>query len=372
MNGQIPDFRKSKKNFINNDNRLRENAESIIELRKRNGLENLVGGLQCIIINTEPELQRPAVAELLRYTGFNYLTGFENDDIRAFILNANQSADIMITSRKKAQNNFLPFNQFPKSKKFPNTRLETFVFETKNLYRYTEIQKSLGVKFLTDEIVEAEGFLFIQTLPSKFTGNSIGFIEWKGDKGAYSAFKGTKKLDWNFEKPHRKYLSNISYLDHAATRVRAEDRDPAIIEFMSMTSYNFKFAIYVEELNSITNVARLQGEKFALVFTSGVSPYISDQDSGPTEKYVHNYGPRVHHLAFNTENIEYTFEALRQDGMEFLVNLVGSPEEGLKQTFSVASPNTMIVNEYIHRYGNFDGFFTRSNVAILTGATGKQ
>jgi hypothetical protein len=358
--------------FINTDERLRDKAAAIIESRKHNSLEKLVGGLQCIIINTEYERQKLAITELLSYTGFRYHTAFENDDIRACILKVDNSADIMLTSRKKTMNHFLPFNQFPKSRNLPNTRLETFVFEVCDLRKYVEIQKSLGIAFLTDDVIEADGFIFIQTAPSKFTGNSIGFIEWKGSKGVYSAFAGTKTLDWRFDKPVRKYLGNISYLDHAATRVRAEDRDPAILEFMSLTSYNFQFAIFVKELNSITNVARLDGEKFALVFTSGVSPYVNDDISGPTEKYVHNYGPRVHHLAFHTESIENAFDALRQDGMEFLVNLVGSPEEGLKQTFSIASPNTMIVNEYIHRYGGFDGFFTKSNVAILTEATGKQ
>jgi hypothetical protein len=28
--------------------------------------------------------------------------------------------------------------------------------------------------------------------------------------------------------------------------------------------------------------------------------------------------------------------------------------------------------EYIYRYGDFEGFFTRSNVTLLTGATARQ
>ena len=58
--------------------------------------------------------------------------------------------------------------------------------------------------------------------------------------------------------------------------------------------------------------------------------------------------------------------------MKYLLDLVGSPEEGLKQIFSMPSKNTLLVTEYIHRYGDFDGFFTRSNVANLTAATDKQ
>jgi len=164
----------------------------------------------------------------------------------------------------------------------------------------------------------------------------------------------------------------VKELDHAATRVRSEDRDAAIIEFMELTDYNFDFAIYVERLNSITNVARLSPTDYAMVFTSGISPYVSDEVSGPTERFVHNYGTRVHHIAFRTEQIEDTFSALKDDGMEFLVDLVGSPEEGLKQTFTVPSEDTLLVTEYIFRYGDFDGFFTRSNVTLLTEATWNQ
>jgi hypothetical protein len=58
--------------------------------------------------------------------------------------------------------------------------------------------------------------------------------------------------------------------------------------------------------------------------------------------------------------------------MEFLLYLVGSEEEGLRQIFSVPSPHTMLVTEYIQRYGGFDGFFTRSNVELLTKATEQQ
>ena len=141
---------------------------------------------------------------------------------------------------------------------------------------------------------------------------------------------------------------------------------------MELTNYDFKFAIYVKIFNSITNVARISKKDFAMVFTSGVTPYIDDKSTGPTEKFINKYGPRVHHLAFHTENIEDTVHQLDEDGMRFLIGLVGSPKEGLKQTFSQPSPNTLLVNEYIHRYGDFDGFFTKENVTLLTGATEKQ
>jgi hypothetical protein len=77
-------------------------------------------------------------------------------------------------------------------------------------------------------------------------------------------------------------------------------------------------------------------------------------------------------MAFITEDIEQTFECLKSNGSEFLIDLIGSEDEGLKQTFSKPSKYTFLVNEYIYRYGDFMGFFTKDNVSKLTGATDNQ
>jgi len=356
--------------FRNSDEYLRTKIVSVLEDRKKFGLEGLVGGLNCIVINTEPGKQKAAVEEFLKYTGLEIAEAFEDSDFRTIVLKAERSADFLIRSRK-AENPFLQLNQFPRSRQVPNTRLETFVFKTTDIGRYVSIQKDRGIDFLTEDIIKTDNFYFIQTVPSKYTGNSIGLIQWHRNEGIYASSE-SRPLDWQFQKPNHSGLKNIKYLDHAATRVRAEDRDAAIIEFMNLTNYNFDFAIYVKVFNSITNVARLSSKDFAMVFTSGISGYVDDEKSGPTEKFVHNYGPRVHHIAFWTEAIDETVSTLGNTGMSFLLDLVGSPEEGLKQIFSSPSENTLLVNEYIHRYGDFDGFFTRSNVTMLTEATGKQ
>ena len=357
--------------FKASDEFLKEKVAKMKDTRKSLGLEGLVGGLDAIIINAEPNRQRVAVEELLRYTGFNFESAYETDTKRVCVLKRSGSADILVTSRLKNENPFVDFNLFPKSRNLPNTRLETFVFKVSNIEKYVSIQKGRGIKFVTPDIIETETFWFIQTLPSKLTGNSVGLIQWKKQKRNYLD-QNARILNWELNKPEKDYLDNIGKIDHAATRVKAQDRDAAIIEFMSLTNYDFDFAIYVKTFNSITNVARLSKTDFAMVFTSGIAPYINEQTSGPTEKYIHNYGTRVHHVAYKTEKIEDTFAELKKDRMRFLIELVGSKNQGLKQTFTEGSPNTLLVNEYIHRYGDFDGFFTKSNVTLLTEATKKQ
>lgn len=357
--------------FKANDDSLRQRANLTISTRKSLGIEGLVSGLDSIIINTEPDKQKLAIKEIISYTGFNFETAMENNEKRIAVLKREGSANILVTSRLKGENPFFTFNDHSKSKHLPNTRLETFVFEVSNIKKYTQIQINNGIEFLTPKITETEQFWFIQTKPSRFTGNSVGLIQWKKQKGNYFDSKN-KLLDWSFAKPEKEYLNNIGKIDHAATRVKATNKDDAIIEFMSLTNYNYDFAIYVKAFNSITSVVRLSKRDFAMVFTSGISPYINSKISGPTEKFIHNYGPRVHHIAFDTKQIEDVFFELGKNGMKFLVNLVGSKKQGLKQTFTVASSNTLIVNEYIRRYGDFDGFFTKNNVTLLTAATEKQ
>jgi 4-hydroxyphenylpyruvate dioxygenase-like putative hemolysin len=357
--------------FANSDDYLKREVPRVLEERKKLGLEGLVGGLDSVIINTEPSQQRAAVEELLRYSGLEFATTFQDDRSQTCVLTSLGGANFLVRSKRDAENPFADFNNYPKSQHLPNTRLETLVFQTTDIEKYVSIQKSRGVGFLTDDISAAGDFSFIQTIPSSFTGNSLGLIQWMGGRRNY-ATSGSKTLNWSGTKPRKDYRKNIKELDHAATRVRATDRDAASIEFMELTNYSFDFAIYVKLFNSITNVARLSPSDFAMVFTSGISPYIGDHESGPTEKFIHNYGTRVHHMAFRTEDIENTFNALKENHMGFLIDLVGSPEQGLKQTFSEASAHTLLVNEYIHRYGDFDGFFTKGNVTLLTKATEVQ
>lgn len=353
------------------DTRLQEEVDKLYSEKREAGLVGLVGGLEAVIINVEPHLLLAASEELLRSTGHDFADAFRDPQYTTVVLRKEGSCDLILRARLRGKNPFQRRNLQPKSRHLPNTRLETFVFRTRDIEEFVSIQRSRGVSFLTDGVIDGAEASFIQTAPSVYTGNSIGFITTHGKGGSYRTPE-SKTVDLELVKPDRGYLSKINHLDHGATRVRAEDRDAAMLEFISLTDYAFDFAIYVKDLNSITSVARERGSDFAMVFTSGISPSRSLEVLGPTEKFVFNYGPRVHHIAFQTEDIEETCAALVEDGTEFLIGLVGSQEEGLKQTFTQPSANTLLVNEYIHRYGDFDGFFTKKNVTLLTEATDRQ
>jgi hypothetical protein len=367
--------------FRNSQVFLEREAPRLVEERRKAGLEGLVGDLACVILSVEAKSQRAAVEELQRHTGFrlcgvydgpNYVTAvLQLAEEAAALSGATPPADILIRSRHRpGENPFLAMNDRPKSRHLPHTRLETLLFETFDLEAYVRLQRSRGVRFLTEEIVRTDTYSFIQTVPSERIGACYGFMEWHG--GRRYSFAGGREVPWGLPAPAGAHRRDLGRLDHVATRLRARDRDEAILDFIRLTNHNFAFSIYVEGLNSITNVTRRSRHDVGLVFTSGIRPYISDEESGPTEKFVNNYGPRTHHLAFATGDIERTFGALRDDGQTFLIGLVGGPQEGLHQTFSNPSPHTLIVTEYIHRYGGFEGYFTLSNVTALTGATDRQ
>lgn len=356
--------------FRNDDSVLLARVDTVLHTRKRLGLEGLVGGLETVVVSVEPDRMKSAAADFLNTTGYYFGTSFEGYGAEGCVLCLPGSADFMLRARKGGPNPFAAEPTGPKSAHLPHTRLETLVFACHDLPRFVEIQKARGVRFLSPEIIRSDCSLFIQTEPSRHSALSYGFVQWtRGGRQYLNA--DVREAGWSLPKPDRAHLRNVGVFDHASVRVHAKERDDAIVEFLELTNYEFSMALYVDNLNSITNVARYAGDPYAMVITSGLGEAAPGQE-GPTEMFIKNYGRRIHHLAFRTENITATFAGLKDQGMEFLVELVGSQEQGLKQTFSKPSAETLMVNEYIKRYPGFDGFFTKSNVTLLTKATENQ
>jgi hypothetical protein len=177
-------------------------------------------------------------------------------------------------------------------------------------------------------------------------------------------------------------------LDHLATRIYSQNREAAILEYLSLTSYYYWGSYDISDQNSSTNVTKSthfnnELESPAKVFTAANHPYFVNhllQLPSPTEAFVRNYGPRLHHIAVAVSDghiqgkahIDYVVDVLRDCGQNFLLDVVGSEEEGLKQIFSSASEYSSLIIEYVQRFGDFQGFFTKGNVARLTHAAGVE
>jgi hypothetical protein len=177
-------------------------------------------------------------------------------------------------------------------------------------------------------------------------------------------------------------------IDHLATRVYCQNREVAILEWLSLSSYYYWGSYDIKDQNSSTNVTksvhhRSEIRSPAKVFTANNTPYFVnhlEKLPSPTETFVRNYGPRLHHIALavrdgetdGRENIEHVVKQIAAQGRDFLLDVIGSKEQGLKQIFSSASEHSSLIVEYVQRFGDFDGFFAKDNVAELTHAAGVE
>lgn len=205
--------------FRNDDGLLRQGDEAVLAERRRLGLDGLVGGLEAVIIGLEPDRLGEAAAEMLGRTSCVPAGAFAEAGERCCVLDSPNGVRFLLRTRSGV-NPFREHNLGPKSVHLPNTRLETFVFRCQDLDRYVTAQAKRGVRFLTPEPVDTDAFRFIQTVPSRYTGNSIGLIQWKGAPGRFR-HSGCQDLDLGLDKPDKPHLRKIFELDHAATRVHA-------------------------------------------------------------------------------------------------------------------------------------------------------
>ena len=162
-------------------------------------------------------------------------------------------------------------------------------------------------------------------------------------------------------------------IDHLATRVYSQNREAALLEYLALSSYYYWGSYDIKDQNSSTNVTKNirqtpESNSPAKVFTANNHPYCVnhlDKLPSPTENFVRNYGPRLHHMAVvvkdgqtnGRENIDVVVDAIISQGKGFLLDTVGSREEGIKQIFSSASDFSSLIIEYVQRFWRFSRIF---------------
>jgi hypothetical protein len=232
--------------------------------------------------------------------------------------------------------------------------------------------------------------------PSPYTQNMIGYMERPMDgirvyhHGHCVILPSAQAAnDRGKEMQERLGIKDLILpIDHLATRVYSQNREAAILEYLALSSYYYWGSYDIKDQNSSTNVTKNirlvpESNSPAKVFTANNHPYCVnhlDNLPSPTETFVRNFGPRLHHMAVEVkdgqsngrENIDIVVDAISAQGKGFLLETVGSREEGLKQIFSSASDFSSLIIEYVQRFGDFQGFFARDNVAQLTFAAGQD
>jgi hypothetical protein len=232
--------------------------------------------------------------------------------------------------------------------------------------------------------------------PSPYTQNIVGYMERQTDNirvyqhgNCIILPQAQAANDRGKEMQERLGIKDyLCPVDHLATRIYSQNREVALLEYLGLSSYYYWGSYDITDQNSSTNVTKsaheLQESRSpAKVFTANNHPYCVnhlDQLPSPTENFVRNYGPRLHHIAVEVkdgqvngrEYIDLVVDAIAGQGKGFLLETIGSRNEGLKQIFSSASDFSSLIIEYVQRFGDFQGFFTKDNVEKLTYAAGME
>jgi hypothetical protein len=374
----------------------------LLEDRDRIGLTEMIRQVDAMMINVEPGCSVSYVSELALMTPYHYLVTLESESHWTHVLRIDMnSPDILVREVKCPDYHgiFRSLNEvYPAGAHKPNSRYMGEIFRVTNLHEVVELQKAREIRFFNQDQIrklELPGNMAI-VKPSPYTHNIVGYWERpEHEIRVYALGNSLIRDDVNQGYLNAKAIQKslgleelILPVDHLATRIYSQNREVAILEYLSISSYYYWGSYDIENQNSSTNVTKsihYPNERLspAKVFTAANNPYFVNHLVGlpsPTENFVRNYGPRLHHIALivadgetsGKSNIDYVVEAIRANGKDFLLDVIGSKEEGLKQIFSSASEHSSLIVEYVQRFGDFDGFFTKKNVAGLTEAAGVE
>jgi len=374
----------------------------LLEERDSIGLTNMIHEIDAIMITVDPGHSVRYIAELALMSPYHYLVTLESENHWTHVLRVDMDHPDFLVREVKDPNIrgiFRSLNEiYPIGSHKPNSRYMGEILRVSDLHGVTQLQQERDFRFFSQDQVrklEMPGNLAISK-PSPYTHNVIGYIERPEDQlRVYSlgvssinsevqeAYCAAKELQEKLE-----IDDLILPIDHLATRIYSQNREVAILEWLSLSSYYYWGSYDIKDQNSSTNVTKNvhhsnELKSPAKVFTANNTPYFVNHLvnlPSPTETFVRNYGPRLHHIAMavrdgernDMENIDMVVSQIASQGKDFLLDVIGSKEEGLKQIFSSASEHSSLIIEYVQRFGDFDGFFAKDNVAELTHAAGVE
>ncbi|WP_347985973.1 hypothetical protein [Methylomonas sp. AM2-LC] len=379
-----------------------EYLHRLLEERDRTGLTDMIGGIEALMISVEPGNSIEYITELALMTPYQYLVTLDSEQHWTHVLRIDMhSPDILLREVKHNDLNdiFRSLNDlYPVGARRPHSRYLGEILHCENRHQVVALQQQREFRFFPiGQLAEMDLPLNVSiSKPSPYTQNVIGYMERPANSirvyqhgncvilpAAHAANDRGKEMQ---ERLGIKDL--ILPIDHLATRVYSQNREAALLEYLALSSYYYWGSYDIKDQNSSTNVTKNirqvpESVSPAKVFTANNHPYCVnhlDNLPSPTETFVRNFGPRLHHMAVEVkdgqsmgrENIDVVVDAISAQGKGFLLETVGSREEGLKQIFSSASDFSSLIIEYVQRFGDFQGFFARDNVARLTFAAGQE
>jgi hypothetical protein len=384
-----------------------EYLEKVYLRRAAVGLDALIGMLRGIVVQVSSGEALQYLVELYLMTSYRLSKAYQGPTHRVYALTTTSQFPTLFVLEPIAadyRDSLTSINElYPRAKEKPNARYLGEIYRSSNRKEVRKILEGQEIRFQDSKSIR-NAFLgnpnFTLTERSYFTNNIVVYSENDlidldslklGEPLTLTADE-QKKLGRADEAHHGLgFHELIRGIDHLATRVFCDDREHAILEFLTISPYYFWGAYDIPEMNSSTNVTRypnLTDELIspAKVFTANNIPFYLnsiDKRPSPTEDFVRNFGRRMHHIAYEVvdgereggmKNIDYVVGELAKADIPFLADIIGKCDDfpDLKQIFSKSSPYSFLITEYVQRCHDFKGFFTKTNVAALTEAAGRD
>lgn len=384
-----------------------EYLEKVYLRREATGLDTLVGKIRGMVVQVSSGEAIQYLTELYLMTPYRLKKAYRGPSHRVYALTTTPRFPTLFVLEPNSadyRDSMTSINElYPRAKEKPNARYLGEIYHSTNRKEVRKILEGQEIRFQDPRSVR-NAFLgnpnFTLTERSYFTNNMVAYSE--NDLVDLDALELGELLVLTPEEKdklaradeaHQKldFHTLIRGIDHLATRVFCDDREHALLEFLTLSPYYFWGAYDITEMNSSTNVTRYPGLEDELispakVFTANNIPFYLnsiDPKPSPTEDFVRNFGRRMHHVAYEVvdgaresgiKNIDYVVGELAKADIPFLADIIGRCDDfpDLKQIFSKSSPYSFLITEYVQRCHDFKGFFTKTNVAALTAAAGKD
>ena len=269
-----------------------EYLQRLLEERDQLGLTEMVHEIDALMITVDPDHSISYIAELCLMTPYHYLVTLESESHWTHILRIDLSSPDLIIREVKDPNFrgiFRSLNEiYPVGSQKPNSRYMGEIIRVSNLHEVEKIQQAREFRFFNQNDVrklELPGNLAISK-PSPYTHNIVAYLERQpNDLRVYALGMSTIRSDVQAAYEGAKQLQEdlriddlILPVDHLATRVYSQNREVAILEYLSWSSYYFWGAYNIWDQNSSTNVTKSvhqlpESKSPAKVFTANNTPY---------------------------------------------------------------------------------------------------
>lgn len=381
-----------------------EYLHKIYDKRKVSGLAQIVGQMAGIVISIDQGDAIDYMVELSMMGPYRFVEARVGETHKVYFMKSRPEYPRLIIIEPLSptwEDEVTRWNMmYPLSQKKPNARYVGEIYRAQSVKAAREALEREYIRFVARGDTANPfycGKHLNFTFLSDYTYNRVGYADIDlddteqlqlGDIAQLSAEELGKLEKANQLQVEHNIHDLVLGLDHMATRILSGEREDAILEYLTMVPYYFWGAYNISEMNSSTNVTRhpdLKDEKRspARVFTANNTPSYLNSFEGlpmPTEDFVRNFGRRMHHMAVavvdghmaGERNVDYVVRELKEMGVKFLAHVVGECKDkpDLKQIFSKSSEYSLLITEYIERCHNYQGFFTKNNVAALTQAAG--